>query len=168
VRTEAAPDRAAIGRALQAALSTAGIRSAAEFAAMTAHYWLLTTGAGAALVLGAVLGVVVGVIVVAQTLYAAMVERLGEFATLRAIGASNSYLNTIVVTQALIGGTIGYVLGMAVSVGLVKAAANSTISLQFPWQLAAAVGAITLIMCSAASLAAIHRIKTIDPAMVFR
>ena len=47
----------------------------------------MTTGAGAALVLGAALGVVVEVIIVAQTVYdAATVERLSEFATLRAIG----------------------------------------------------------------------------------
>ena len=75
------------------------VLSAAEFSSKTARYWLLTTGAGVALVLGAGLGIIVGAIVVAQTLYAATVERLGEFATIRAMGASNSYLNTIVFKQ---------------------------------------------------------------------
>jgi putative ABC transport system permease protein len=159
---------AEIRRGLQAALPTTDILSAAQFAAMTARYWLLTTGAGAALVLGAVLGATVGLIVVAQTLYAATVERLGEFATLRAIGASNSYLDAIVVKQALIAGALGYALGGAVATIVVRAAANSTMSLVLPWRLAAAIGLITLVICVAASLVAIRRIKTIDPAMVFR
>jgi putative ABC transport system permease protein len=43
------------------------------------------------------------VVIVAQTIYAATVERLSSFATLRAIRASNAYLNSIVLKQALTG-----------------------------------------------------------------
>src|SRR5260370_5178517 len=114
VRTAQGLARAAIRRDLEAAVPMTDVHSAAEFAAMTARYWLLTTGAGAALALGAVLGIAVGVIIVSQTLYAATVERLGEFATLRAMGASNAYLNSIVLKQALTSGTIGYVLGISI------------------------------------------------------
>src|SRR5271154_2424844 len=62
------------------------------FSSQTREYWLLTTGAGAALVIAAILGLVVGIIIVAQTLYAATMERIKEYATLRAMGAGNAYL----------------------------------------------------------------------------
>jgi len=168
VRARPSADRAKIRQRLQAALPMTDLLSNAEFSSMTARYWLLTTGAGAALVLGAGLGVIIGAIVVAQTLYAATIERLGEFATLRAIGASNSYLNTIVLKQAWIAGVIGYVIGIGVATGVVKAAQDSTVSLFLPWQLGAAVGVMTLMMTTIASLVAIRSIKTIDPTVAFR
>jgi putative ABC transport system permease protein len=135
---------------------------------MTAQYWLLTTGAGLALLVGAGLGIVVGIAIVAQTLYAATVERLSEYATLVAMGASNHYLNQIVLRQALISGVVGYVIGIAVAAAVVRAAAESTASLVLPWQLTIVVGAVALTMCGIASLLAIHKIKQIDPTMVFR
>jgi putative ABC transport system permease protein len=168
VRAATSADLGEMRRRLQNVLPTADVHPTAEFASMTTRYWLLTTGAGAALMLGAVLGLAVGVIIVAQTLYAATVERLGEFATLRAIGAANAYLNSIVLKQALTSGAIGYLLGIAIAAALVRAAADSIVSLVLPWQLAVAVGLVTLALCSAASLVAIHRIKTIDPTIVFR
>lgn len=168
VRAGAGADKAGIARELRRALPDADILSTADFSAMTARYWLLTTGAGAALIAGALLGVIVGVIVVAQTLYAATVERLPEYATLSAIGAPSGYLNRIVLKQALISGTLGYVIGAAVAAGLVAAAAKSSFALVMPWWLAVGVFAVTLAMCGAASLVAIHKIKTIDPTTVFR
>jgi putative ABC transport system permease protein len=135
---------------------------------MTSRYWLLTTGAGLALIVGAGLGVVVGIAIVAQTLYAATVERLPEYATLAAIGAPNRYLNQIVLRQGLIGGTAGYVLGITVAAAVTYAAADSTAPLILPWHLALEIGFVALGMCMIASLVAIHKIKTIDPRIVFR
>jgi hypothetical protein len=73
-----------------------------------------------------------------------------------------------VLKQALTGGTIGYLLGNGAAAMLVRAAANSTVSLVLLWQMAAATGLITLALCRVASLAAVHRIKSIDPTIVFR
>jgi putative ABC transport system permease protein len=168
VRTAPGADKARVARELRQTLPDADILSAADFSAMTARYWLLTTGAGAALIAGALLGIVVGVIVVAQTLYAATVERLPEYATLSAIGAPSGYLNRIVLKQALISGALGYAIGVAAAGGLVAAAAKSSFALVMPWWLAAGVLGVTLAMCGAAALVAIHKIKTIDPTTVFR
>ncbi len=168
VRAAPAADKAAVERGLQQALPMTDVLSAHEFSTMTARYWLLTTGAGAALVVGALLGVIVGIIVVAQTLYAATVERLSEYATLLAIGAPARYLNRIVLQQAMISGVFGYAIGIVVAALLSAGAAESSFALVLPWQLAAAVAVITLAMCGTASLVAIHKIKNIDPTMVFR
>jgi putative ABC transport system permease protein len=168
VRAAPGADKARIARELRRALPDADVLSAAHFSAMTARYWLLTTGAGAALIAGALLGIVVGIIVVAQTLYAATVERLPEYATLSAIGAPSGYLNRIVLKQALISGALGYAIGVVAAGGLVAAAADSSFALIMPWWLAVGVLAVTLAMCGAASVVAIHKIKTIDPTTVFR
>ncbi len=84
--------------------------TAQAFADKSRNYWIFTTGAGTALLLGASLGAVVGVVILAQTLYAATLERIGEYATLSAIGAGHGYLNAIVLKQALICGGVGYAI----------------------------------------------------------
>lgn len=168
VRAAPGGNLAALRRELQRVLPMTDVLSANAFAAMTARYWLLTTGAGAALVVGALLGVVVGIIVVGQTLYAATVERLSEYATLLAMGAPTGYLNRIVLQQALISGGIGYAIGIAVAALIAAWVADSSVSLALPLELAAGVAVVTMAMCVAASLVAIRKIKNIDPTMVFR
>src|SRR2546427_5264274 len=59
---------------LRAELRDVDIRSNAEFSRMTQVYWMVTTGAGIAVLLAAVLGLVVGVVVVAQTIYATTMD----------------------------------------------------------------------------------------------
>jgi putative ABC transport system permease protein len=168
VRAKRGDDRAGIARRLRRLLPIADVYSSAEFAAMTARYWLFTTGAGIALVAGAVLGMIVGIIVVAQTLYAATIERLAEFATLKAIGAGSGYLNAIVLKQALMSGVLGSVIGLAIAKLLVTSARDTTVSLVLPWPLAATIVLLTLLMCAAASFVAMRKLQRVDPTMVFR
>ena len=168
VRVVPGADKAVVERGLRHALPATDILSSAEFSVMTSRYWLLTTGAGASLVVGALLGVVVGIIVVAQTLYAATVERLSEYATLLAIGAPAGYLNRIVLQQALVSGAFGYGIGIAIAVVIAAGSAGSSIALVLSWRLAAGVAVVTLAMCGTASIVAIRKIKNIDPTMVFR
>lgn len=168
VRAAPGADRVALLAGLRAALPVTDVWAAGTFSSMTSRYWLLTTGAGLALIVGAALGIVVGIAIVAQTLYAATVERLSEYATLVAIGAPNSYLNQIVLRQGLISGILGSSIGIAVAAGVALSAANSTAPLVLPWDLALEVTVGALVMCVIASFVAIHKIKTIDPTTVFR
>lgn len=168
VRTKPGVNKATISRRLQQSLPMLDVYTAQQFSRMTVRYWLLTTGAGLALVVGAALGMVVGVIIVSQTLYAATVERLPEYATLRAIGASDRYLNSVVLKQALISGIAGYGFGMAPAAGIAASLADSSVSLQLTGLLAAEVGVVTLLICAAGSLVAIRKIKSIEPTSVFR
>src|SRR5262249_4820637 len=57
-----------------------------EFSRRSQLHWLTTTGAGIALGYTALLGLMVGAVVTSQTLYAATVGALREYAVLRALG----------------------------------------------------------------------------------
>ena len=87
---------------------------------MTQVYWMFSTGAGIAVLLAAVLGLVVGVVVVAQTIYATTVDHIREYGTLKAMGATNRYLYTVIIQQAVISALIGYTLGMTASMFVVS------------------------------------------------
>ena len=157
-----------LARDLSAVLGDLDVMPSAEFAAKTRDYWILTTGAGSALVMGAVLGALVGIIIVAQTLYSATVERMAEYATLNAIGASNAYLNAIVLKQSLIAGGIGFTVSAIIASLLASSSTSSPAAILLPPAALLAIGVLTLTMCAAASLLAIKKLYTIDPTSVFR
>lgn len=138
------------------------------FAALTASYWLLSTGAGVSLVMAAFLGFVVGGVVVAQTLYASTMDRLPEYATLRAMGIPKLFLTQTVMQQSLIGGGLGYLLGMAVVLWMVVASASNPAGPQMPLWLILSIALATLVTCALAALVSIKRVYAINPLQVFR
>jgi putative ABC transport system permease protein len=140
-----------------------------EFRARSLNYWMFNTGAGAALIMGAALGIIVGVVIVAQTLYASTKDHLNEFATLRALGASASYIHTVILIQALLSAVIGYILGMALALFVIYglASKSATLTILMTPKLAAYLFALTVGMCVFAAITAIFKVTRIDPAGVF-
>ena len=156
-----------VRKALTDRLPDAEILTHAEFRRRSLDYWLFQTGAGSALIAGAVLGLVVGIVIVAQTLYASTKDHLNEFATLRALGASAGYIHAVILMQAMLSATIGYVLGMACSLAVVWAAKDTTMNVVMTPGLAAALFVSTIVMCALAAVSAIFKVTRIDPAGVF-
>src|SRR5690606_1268979 len=138
------------------------------FSRATQIYWMLTTGAGLALLTAALLGIAVGVVIVAQTLYATTVDHLKEFATLRAIGASGRYIKAIIIKQALISAIVGYVVGIGLCLAIVRLAVDAGPAILLPWELAVCVAILTTIMCVLAGLISIRKVVRLDPATVFK
>ena len=138
-----------------------------EFLDRSVHHWLFATGAGAALIAGAVLGLIVGVVVVAQTLYASTKDHLNEFATLRALGASASYIHRVILVQAVLSAFIGYAIGMIEALVIIWATRDTQLVILLTPALALALFLITLAMCIFSAISAIVKVTRIDPAMVF-
>lgn len=156
-----------VRKALADRLPDTEILTHAQFRKRSLDYWLFQTGAGSALIAGAVLGLVVGIVIVAQTLYASTKDHLNEFATLRALGASASYIHAVILMQAMLSATIGYVLGMGVSLAVVWGAQDTTMNVVMTPQLATALFFTTIVMCALAAVSAIAKVTRIDPAGVF-
>jgi len=140
----------------------------AEFSRLTQFYWMFTTGAGLALLIAALMGLVVGIVVVSQTLYATTVDHLAEFGTLRAIGASSRYIYGVITRQAILSALAGYVLGLAASIGIMRAAQDAGPAILLPPELAVGMLALTIAMCVGAALISIRKVTRLDPSMVFK
>ena len=82
---------------LRAHVKDVDIYTKAEFSRRTRFYWMFTTGAGLAVLTAALMGLVVGVAVVAQTIYAATMDHIREYGTLKAMGATNGYLYRVLI-----------------------------------------------------------------------
>ena len=138
-----------------------------EFRKRSVNYWLFNTGAGGALIAGACLGIIVGVVIVAQTLYASTKDHLNEFATLRALGASASYIHAVILIQALLSAVLGYILGISLAMLVIRATRKTTLTIVMTPKLAAYLLALTVGMCIFAAISAIFKVTRIDPAGVF-
>jgi putative ABC transport system permease protein len=136
-----------------------------EFRERSRSFWLFGTGAGAALVGGAVLAFIVGTVIVAQTLYSSTKEHLYEFATLRAIGASNSYIYKVISCQALINAVVGFLLAALIGAAIVRFTSNSPLQVVITGTLMIELFVLTVVMSIISAFAAIFRVIRVDPAI---
>ncbi|MEL6297354.1 MAG: ABC transporter permease [Pseudomonadota bacterium] len=152
---------------LQKRLPDVEVLTRDEFHARSLDHWLFGTGAGVALIGGAILGMLVGTVIVAQTLYSSTKDHLNEFATLRALGSSSGYIHRVILAQAGLSAVIGYGLGMAIAIAIVMASQNTALPIVMTPTLAGILFALTLGMCAISAVSAIVKVTKIDPAMVF-
>jgi putative ABC transport system permease protein len=153
---------------LAARMPDVDVLTSREFSRRSSSYWLFSTGAGVTMISSSVLALFVGVVIAAQTLYASTMDRLPEYATLRAIGGGRFYLYAIVIKQALIGGLIGYVIGITAVLAMTWLSRDSSASPEAPLWLALSIGVVMELMCVMASLISINKLTAINPAEVFR
>jgi putative ABC transport system permease protein len=153
---------------LQARLADVDIYTRDEFSRRTRFYWLFTTGAGLAVLTAALMGLVVGIAVVAQTIYAATMDHIREYGTLKAMGATNAYLYRVLIEQAVLSAVLGYALAMVIAHFIVQASEKGGALILMPLSMKVGMLFLAIGMCIAAALVSINKVMHIDPAMVFR
>jgi putative ABC transport system permease protein len=166
-KLEPAADVRAVRDQIRAKVPDAEVLTTAEFRDRSLNHWLFATGAGVALIGGAVLGLVVGTVIVAQTLYSSTKDHLNEFATLRALGSSSGYIHKVILMQAALSAMLGYFLGMAIALTIVTLSGHTALPIVMTWPLAGLLLGLTVAMCAVSAIAAIGKVMRIDPAMVF-
>jgi putative ABC transport system permease protein len=167
VRVSPGTDIEGVRSGLLTNISDVEVLTPTEFRNRSRSFWLFDTGAGAALLAGALLGMIVGTVIVAQTLYSSTMDHLNEFATLRAIGSSGMYIHKVIICQALLSAVIGFCLAAGIGAGIVKATAETALPIIMTPTLTLSLFLLTVGMCVASAIAAIVQVMRIDPAMVF-
>jgi putative ABC transport system permease protein len=168
VKAKPGVDLQELKQRLAAAIPGVDIFTREEMRQRTMSYWVFSTGAGTTTLMGAVLGLLVGIVVVAQTIYSSTIDHIREFGTLKAMGARNSHIYRVILSQSLLSAVLGYALGIAVSTLVVRATEGSNAPVLLPLESAVGIFFLTVFMCVTASFLSIRKATTIDPAMVFR
>jgi putative ABC transport system permease protein len=168
IRAVPGVDPDALARRLGERISNADVLTTDAWRQAQERYWMFGTGAGVTVLIAAGLGLLVGVVVVAQTIYAATVDHIREYGTLKAMGSSNAYLYRVILQQAAISAVAGYAVGIAIATLASQASLHGTTAIIIEPPLAAGLFVLTLVMCLAASVVSITKVTRIDPAMVFK
>jgi putative ABC transport system permease protein len=139
-----------------------------EFAKETI-FTVLKSG-GIALSFGTLIffALVVGFVIIGLTLYSAAIDRIRDYGTLKAIGATNGYIRRLILTQALLISFIGFLVAMALVEGFRRGIANAGTFFAFPNWLYFAFFGVTVLIAVTGSLFAIRRMVNLEPAAVFR
>jgi putative ABC transport system permease protein len=139
-----------------------------DFSLHSRWHWLRMSGAGISLGCAALLGLLVGAVVTSQTLYAATVASLREYAVLRALGIPRWRLAVMVVTQSFWIGLAGIVVAVPAIFGLAQVirALDAQVFLA-PWLLGLAA-LVTLAMALGSGLAALSSLRLLELTALLR
>ena len=139
-----------------------------EFSNASQRYWLGESGVGAGFLFSSLLGLVIGVVITSQTLRAAILGSVREYAAYRAIGVPASSLMQVVLHQALWIGGAGVLLTLLTSVGIQALAHAFDVPLRLSVAavvLAASVGLMTAAVSGVLTLRELYRL---EPAELLR
>jgi putative ABC transport system permease protein len=131
-------------------------------------FWDKVAPIGTVFTIGVVMGFIVGMAICYQVLYADIGDRLGEFATLKAMGYSSFWLFRRVVEQAVYLALLGYAAGLVVSLLAFRVVHAATgLPMLFRPTTAAIVVLLTVLMCIFSGAFAARRLVAADPAQLY-
>lgn len=116
------------------------------------------------------LAFIVGLAVAGLTIYTATIEKAREYGILKAVGFRNNYLYRLVLEQSAVTATMGFVLGLGLTLAVGPFATD--IVPQFVlftrWQDVLMVAGATVVMALLAAYIPVRRLAQIDPTSVFK
>lgn len=134
----------------------------------TISYITISSNIGTSVGSLVVFAIISGFFIIGLTLYSSALDRIKDYGTLKAIGATNGYIRKLILTQAFLFSIIGFILAYLLlelfrwgmeAVGMVFYFSILQIFLMF---------VITLFISVGGSLFAIRKINSVEPASVFR
>jgi putative ABC transport system permease protein len=139
-----------------------------EFIEFEKEHWKNNTAIGFIFSLGTLMGFIVGIVIVYQILYSDVSDHLPEYATLKAMGYTNTYLLSVVFQEALILAILGFVPGFNLSLFLYSLTRNATrLPMAMLFDRSLLVLALTILMCVISGIIAIQKLRETDPAEIF-
>ncbi|MCE7974962.1 MAG: ABC transporter permease [Leptolyngbya sp. PLA1] len=139
-----------------------------EFKGKTVRYFLENTGIPINFGIAVGLGFFVGTAITGFMFFNFTIDNLRYFGTLKAMGAEDGRLLTMVVVQAVWVALVGYGLGVGLAAMMGHLAEGSPLAFRMPWQLLVVSGLATLIISLMAAVVSMHKVLSLEPAVVFK
>jgi putative ABC transport system permease protein len=131
-------------------------------------YWVKQTSVGQFFGLGVLVALLVGCIFVYQMMAGEIRNRMAAFATAKALGYTNRYLDGVVLSKALFLALLGFLPGLILALGFYKLTRDvGSIPIAMTLLRAVSVLGLTFLMCLCSGLLAVRKAHTADPADLF-
>ncbi len=115
-----------------------------------------------------IFALVAGFFIIGLTMYSSALDRIKDYGTLKAIGATNGFIRRLIMTQAMVFAIAGFMIAFLLLEGFRRGVAQSGLMFSFaPWMILVIFIVISLISLGGASFA-LRRISGVEPASVFR
>ncbi len=160
-------NRAAVAQRIRAAFPNLAVHEAPDFVRF--HEDEMNSGVLPVFFAAAAFAAAVGALLVALMLYQSVLERREDYATLKAIGASQRYLLRLVVSQALLVTALGCVAGAAVVAVVTPLILQLVPALAIRFSpLLVSIFPVALVVGACAAAVPLRLLRRIYPAEVFR
>lgn len=140
----------------------------ADFSKSTVNTVLVSSGIAISIGTLIIFAVISGSVIIGLTLYSAATDRLKDYATLKAIGATNAYVRNLILSQALIFALAGFVVGVLLMDLFRIGIANVGTIFYYTPAMYVSFAVVTLLISMLGAVAAVSRITKVEPASVFR
>ena len=113
---------------------------------------------------------VVGTAIAAQTFYLFTIENIKQYGTLKAMGAGNWMLMSMILLQAMLVSITGFGLGMggATWFGSIANSPGSKLAFYMPLEVFVGTGLAVMAIGILSSLLSMQRVMVVEPAVVFQ
>lgn len=142
-----------------------------DFAWRSVRYYLTRTGIPVNFGITIVLGLIVGIAITGQTFVLFVLENSRQFGALKAMGATNGQILSMILTQAGLVGLIGYGLGIGGCAAFFTLTADASPALKgfyLPTYVIAATAGVVFFIMLVSCIGSAQRVLRVDPAVVFR
>ena len=133
-----------------------------QFSSRIANHFL-KTGILINFGLSVLLGLIIGFSIAGQIFYMMTLHNLSYYALIKALGGSNKLILMMILSQAILVGLIGYILGTGITLLWGYAISDTTLAFAFPWQLLTFTGILALLMCIFIATLSIRKVFKMDP-----
>jgi putative ABC transport system permease protein len=168
VGVEPGSDPEAVAKAIQARTPEAQVLTAKALEGVITKKLLFGSAIGITFGTSTMFGVIVGFVIVALSMFSAVVDNVREFGTLKAIGATNVDLALLLVVQAVSYALIGSLIGLFLVTRMAEGIRSAKLALVLPPELTVGTVLAMVGMCVLASSLALFRLRKVEPALVFR
>ncbi|KER09743.1 MAG: hypothetical protein HY22_09110 [[Candidatus Thermochlorobacteriaceae] bacterium GBChlB] len=139
-----------------------------DLAQSTIETILGTSGIAASTGTLIIFAVIAGLFIIGLTLYSAAIDRIRDYATLKAIGATNRYVTNLIAAQAVMFAVIGFHVSAFFLEGFRSGVANAGLVFDYSVSFRATLLGGTMLLALIGAIFAIRRITKLEPASVFR
>ncbi len=168
VRWKPGADKNQVIATINKALPAVRAWDADQFAASTVNNVLRSSGIALSVGTLIIFAILSGLVIIGLTLYSAAIDRLRDYGTLKAIGATNGYITRLILTQALLISLLGFAIGRLLVEGFRMGIGKAGTIFDFPMSVQIGFFLLTLVISLGGSLFAIRRINSYEPAQIFR
>jgi putative ABC transport system permease protein len=139
-----------------------------QFIRKTLMYFITETSIVINFGLSVLIAFLIGTLIAGQTFYNFTMDNLRHFGALKAMGAGNRMLLSMILIQAALVGFLGFGTGTGLACLMGWVSQDTVITFRLPWEVLVAAGAVVVSITAIAAVISLWKVMRLEAGIVFR